>query len=161
VHVSFCSVGAHSKNVNRSFCGLSVKLGGLKGYRQDFHSPGAVVMDDKTQNLKEKLERLFREAADVAVELQSAEGGMGKPVHFSQIEAAAHAVGSRLSCRIQERAAREVAASSPAATACPKCGASCHLKVVGRTINSTDGAIEISEPKGYCTRCRRAFFPSA
>jgi hypothetical protein len=118
-------------------------------------------MDDKAQILKEKLERLFREAADIAVELQLAEGGAGEPVHFSQIEAAAHHVGTRLSCCIQERTAREVAASSAAAAPCPKCGKSCGLKVVSRTINSTDGPIEISEPKGYCTRCRRAFFPSA
>ena len=118
-------------------------------------------MDDKALILKEKLERLFREAADIAVELQLAEGGAGKPVHFSQIEAAAHHVGTRLSCRIQEQAAREVATSSPAAAPCPKCGTSCGLKVVSRTISSTDGPIAISEPKGYCTRCRRAFFPSA
>ena len=118
-------------------------------------------MDDKAQILKEKLERLFREAADIAVELQWPEGQLGKPIHFSQIEAAAHDVGVQLSRRIQQRAAREVAASSPAAAACPKCGTSCSLKVVSRTISSTDGPIEISEPKGYCTRCRRAFFPSA
>jgi hypothetical protein len=83
------------------------------------------------------------------------------PVHFSQIEAAAHDVGTRLSCRIQERAAREVAAGSPAAVPCPKCKKLCRVKVVSRAINSTDGPLEISEPKGYCTRCRRAFFPSA
>ena len=118
-------------------------------------------MDDKARGLKDKLERLFREAADIAVELQSAEGGMGKPVHFSQIEAAAHQVGTRLSCRIQERMAREVVASSPDTAPCPACGVCCRLKVAKRTINSTDGPIEISEPKGYCTCCRRAFFPSA
>jgi hypothetical protein len=118
-------------------------------------------MDDKAQSVKEKLERLFRETAETAVELQLAEGGVGEPVHFSQIEAAAHHVGTRLSCCIQERRAREVAASSPTAAPCPKCGTCCGLTVVSRTINSADGPIEISEPKGYCTRCRRAFFPSA
>ena len=118
-------------------------------------------MDDKTQILNEKLERLFREAADIAVELQWPEGQLGKPIHFSQIEAAAHHIGTQLSRRIQERSARELAATSPAAAPCPKCGTSCGLKVVSRTINSTDGPIEISEPKGYCTRCRLTFFPSA
>jgi hypothetical protein len=118
-------------------------------------------MDDRAQILTEKLERLFREAADIAVELQWPEGQLGKPIHFSQIEAAAHHVGVRLSRCIQQRAAREVVASSPAAAPCPECGTSSGLEVVSRTINSTDGPIEIGEPKGYCTRCRRAFFPSA
>ena|ERR1700722_4126958 len=117
-------------------------------------------MDDKTQILQEKLERLFREAAETAVELQAAERG-GELVHFSQIEATAHRVGTQLSCRIQERSAREVAANSPQAAPCPKCGTPCRLEIVSRTIDSTDGPIEISEPKGHCTRCRRAFFPSA
>lgn len=118
-------------------------------------------MDDKTQILTEKLERLFREAAETAVELQAVERGVGRPVHFSQIEAAAHQIGTRLSCRIQERAAREVAADSPETIPCPTCGTACRLTIASRTIGSADGPIEIDEPKGYCTRCRRAFFPSA
>jgi hypothetical protein len=118
-------------------------------------------MDGKTQVLKEKLERLLREAAETAAELQAAERGAGKPVHFSEIEAAAHQVGSQLSCRVQERAAREVAADSPEAAPCPACGAPCRLKIERRTINSTDGPIVVWEPCGHCTRCRRDFFPSA
>lgn len=117
-------------------------------------------MDDRTQILQEKLERLFRETAETAAELQAAEQG-GKLVHFSQIEAAAHRVGMQLSCCIQERSAREVAAKSPATAPCPTCGTECQLKMVQRKISSTDGRIGISEPQGDCTRCRRAFFPSA
>jgi hypothetical protein len=118
-------------------------------------------MDGKTENLKEKLERLLRETAETAADLQAAERGSGKPVHFSRIEAAAHEVGSQLSCRIQERAAREVAADSPEEAPCPACGISCRLSIERRTINSTDGPIVVWEPCGHCTRCRRDFFPSA
>ena len=118
-------------------------------------------MDGKTQNLKEKLERLLREAAETAAELQACDRGAGKPVHFSQIEAAAHQVGSQLSCRIQERAAREVAADCPENAPCPTCGIPSHLSIERRTINSTDGPIVVWEPQGHCTRCRRDFFPPA
>ncbi len=118
-------------------------------------------MDDKTKNLKGKLERLLREAAETAADLHAAERGAGTQVHFSQIEAAAHQVGSHLSCRIQERSARELAADIPKALPCPKCGASCDLEIKRRTVESTDGPLDLWEPKGHCTRCRRDFFPSA
>jgi hypothetical protein len=117
-------------------------------------------MDGKTVDLKEKLERLLREAAETAAELQASERGVGKPTHFSQIGAAAHQVGSQLSCCIQERAAREVAADSPQTAPCPTCGTACHLSIERRTISSTDGPIVVWEPCGHCTRCRRDFFPS-
>lgn len=118
-------------------------------------------MDDKTQKLKEKLDRLLREAAEAAAELQAAERGAGQPVHFSQIEAAAHQVGSQLSCRIQERTARELAADVPQEAPCPTCGTLCRLNITRRTVHSTDGPLDLWEPHGHCTRCRRDFFPSA
>ena len=118
-------------------------------------------MDDKTQKLKEKLERLLRDTAEAAAELQAAERGAGKPVHFSQIEAAAHRVGSQLSCRIQERTARELAADMPQEAPCPTCEALCRLKIERRTVRSTDGPLDLWELHAHCTRCRRDFFPSA
>jgi len=65
-------------------------------------------MEDKINALKEKLDRLMQEAAETAADLQAAERGSRGPVHFSQIEAAAHAVGCALSSGIQERVVREV-----------------------------------------------------
>ena len=118
-------------------------------------------MDDKAQILKEKLERLFREAGETAVALQAVERGAEGPVHFSQIEAAAHQIGRRLSCRIQERAAREVAADSPADNSLSGLRHGMpfdHRKPYHQLRGWTS---EIDEPKGFCTRCRRAFFPSA
>jgi len=118
-------------------------------------------MDDKTQKLKEKLERLLLDAAETAAELQVAERGARKSVHFSQIEAAAHLVGSQLSCRIQERTARELAANIPQELPCPTCGVLCRLNVERRTVSSTDGSLDLWEPHGHCPRCRRDFFPAA
>jgi hypothetical protein len=117
-------------------------------------------MDGRPQVLKVKLDRLLQETAETAAELQASERGAGKPVHFSQIEAAAHQVGNLLSCGIQERAAREVAANAPETVPCPACGTACRLSIERRTISSTDGPILVWEPCGHCTRCRRDFFPS-
>jgi hypothetical protein len=67
----------------------------------------------------------------------------------------------QLSCRIQERAVREVVAQMPTAADCPACGRSCELKHERRSMQSIDGPIELLELSGFCPRCRRAFFPSA
>jgi hypothetical protein len=69
-------------------------------------------MDDKIEALKEKLDRLIREAAETAADLQAAERGTRGPVHFSLIEAATHAVGCALSTGIQERVVREAVADA-------------------------------------------------
>ena len=118
-------------------------------------------MDDRIEALKEKLDRLMREAAETAADLQAAERGARGPVHFSQIEARAHAVGCALSAGIQERVVREAVADVPQKLPCPECGAACQVKFDRRTIHSADGPIVVLEPEAYCRRCRRDFFPSA
>jgi hypothetical protein len=118
-------------------------------------------MDEGIEALKEKLDRLMREAAETAADLQAAERGTRGPVHFSQIEAAAHAVGCALSSGIQERVVREAVADVPAKLPCPDCGTPSKVKFDRRTIQSTDGPVVVLEPECHCRRCRRDFFPSA
>lgn len=118
-------------------------------------------MDEKIEILKEKLDRLMREAAETAADLQAAERGTRGPVHFSRIEAAAHAVGCALSNGIQERVVREAVADIPPKLPCPQCGQLCKVKFDRRTIHSIDGPVVVLEPECYCRRCRRDFFPSA
>lgn len=118
-------------------------------------------MDGRVEALREKLDRLLREAAETAADLRTAERGGRGPAHFSQIEAAAHAVGSQLSCRIQEREVREVAVEVPKTAACPGCGQECRVRFERRTIAAADGPVDVLEPKGHCRLCRRDFFPSA
>jgi hypothetical protein len=135
----------------------------MKARREAFAlgiEPGGLVMDDKIEALKEKLERLMREAAETAADLQAAERGTRGPVHFSQIEAAAHSVGCALSAGIQERVVREAATDIPHKLPCPQCGQLCKVTFDRRTIHSTDGPIVVFEPEAHCRRCRRTFFPS-
>ena len=103
--------------------------------------PGTKIMDEKIRALKEKLDRLMQEAAETAADLQAAERGTKGPVHFSQIEAAAHAVGCSLSVGIQERAVREATTGIPLKLPCPDCGTLCKVKFDRRTIHSGDGPV--------------------
>jgi hypothetical protein len=118
-------------------------------------------MDDKIEAIKAKLDRLLREAAEAAADLQAAQRGTRGPVHFSQIEAEAHAVGCALSSGIQERMVREATTDIPQKLPCPQCGKLCKVKFDRREIQSTDGPIMILEPECHCRHCRRDFFPSA
>ena len=118
-------------------------------------------MDGKRQHLSKKLEALMREAAEVASELQRYDWNGADLVHYSRIELAAHEVGRQLSCQIQERSVREVAAQAAPEAACPQCGARCRIETDKRTIASIDGPVEVLEPQASCDRCRRSFFPSA
>ena len=118
-------------------------------------------MDTAPDAVIQKLERLFSEAAELAIEQELAAFDPAHPPHFSKIEEMAHRLARQLSCRIQERGAREIVAQVATTANCPACGRSCELKHDTRTVQSLDGPIELLELSGFCPRCRRAFFPSA
>jgi uncharacterized protein with PIN domain len=117
-------------------------------------------MDDRMKALKEKLERLVRETADVSVELDRASGTLEEVPHYSVIESRAHELGQQLSREIQQRQMSETIALRIPKAKCPTCGTRCELIPTKRTVKSIDGPVEIQELKGRCPFCRRAFFPS-
>ena len=121
---------------------------------------GGFVMDGVSEQVRQKLEQVFEEATDLAVETVLAGWDRKTPLHFSKIEEGARRLAGLWSCRIQEWAARELTAETPDSAACPTCGEMCSLELEGRTVQSTDGPVPILEWKGTCTRCRRDFFPS-
>ena len=118
-------------------------------------------MDDRQAVLREKLERLMREAAEVEVELSRSSGAIDGGTHYSEIESRAHELGRQLSRQVQQRQLAETAATGPARAKCPTCGTSCELSPRPRKITSADGAVLVQELQGHCPSCRRAFFPSA
>ena len=115
-------------------------------------------MEGIPEHVQRKLEQVFEDATDLAVETVLAGWDRKTPLH---IEAGARRLAGLWSCHIQEWAAREMTAQTPDTAACPSCGAACSLELEARTIQSTDGPVPILEWKGTCTRCRRDFFPSA
>lgn len=111
--------------------------------------------------LKERLERLLREAAEVEVELSRADGTIKGVPHYSLIEGRAHELGKRLSREVQQRQMRELAATQADKARCPGCGKLVVLEARSREVTTVDGQARLEELVGHCPDCRRSFFPSA
>jgi hypothetical protein len=118
-------------------------------------------MDATTASLKEKLDQLLREAAEVSVALDGVDGTSAGVPHYSVIEARAHELGQRLSRQIQARRMGQITAGAAAAAKCPGCGARCETGRKRRSVTSIDGPLAVEEPVAHCPACRRDFFPPA
>jgi hypothetical protein len=118
-------------------------------------------MDGDAAGLQKKLEDLFREAAEVSVALDRANGTIQGVPHYSVIEARAHQLGQQLSRQIQERQMGEIVAAQVTKGTCPGCGRRRELIPMKRRVTSVDGTVTLQELKGYCASCRKAFFPVA
>jgi hypothetical protein len=118
-------------------------------------------MEGRESALVEKLQRLLREAAEVSLELEKAEGRWEARPHYTSIEARAHELGQQLSRQVQQRRMAELVAESPPTAKCPSCGTRCETRPHQRTVASIDGSVQLLEQRGECPVCRRAFFPSA
>lgn len=116
--------------------------------------------EKRTANLKERLERLLHEAAEVEVELSRADGTIKGVPHYSLIEGRAHELGKRLSRQVQQRQMSELAASQAATARCPGCGTLVRLQPRQREVKSVDGAATLQELVGDCPCCRKSFFPA-
>lgn len=118
-------------------------------------------MDEQNETLRKKLDELLKEAAEVELELSRREKAVIGIPHYTVIESRAHELGRQFSRTIQERQMREMAATAPRKAKCPTCRKVCDLKDYKRTVTSIDGPLEVLELKGYCSACRRDFFPSS
>lgn len=116
-------------------------------------------MDGKTTELKEKLDQLLREAAEVSVVLDRVEGTIVGIPHYSVIEGRAHELGQQLSRRIQAQHMGDLAAHAPPSAKCPECGTRCDTSRKKRQVRSVDGSLTVDEPVAHCPKCRRGFFP--
>ena len=132
--------------------------------------PGAILTEKKSseaadlarvKELRDRLERLLHEAANVEVELSRADGTIEGVPHYSLIEGRAHELGKQLSREVQQRQMNELAASHAATDKCPECGTRCLLRAEKRKVKSVDGETDFQELVGDCPRCRRSFFPDA
>lgn len=116
-------------------------------------------MDGTLTKLKEKLDQLLHEAAEVSVALDRVEGTIVGVPHYSVIEARAHELGQQLSRRIQAQQMGELAAHAPPVAKCPECGTRCDTARKKRQVTSIDGTLTVDEPIAQCPKCRRGFFP--
>ena len=118
-------------------------------------------MDRTTATLKERLDQLLLEAAEVSVALDRSDGTIVGVPHYSIIEARAHELGRQLSRQIQARQMGQIAARAAPSARCPGCGARCETVGKRRRVTSVDGPLTVEEPVGHCPACRRDFFPPA
>jgi hypothetical protein len=116
-------------------------------------------MDAATATLKEKLDPLLREAAEVSVALDRANGTIVGVPHDSVLDARAHELGQQLSRQIQARQMGTLTAPAAPSAKCPACGARCETDRKTRRVTSIDGALTIEELVGHCPACRRDFVP--
>ena len=99
-------------------------------------------MDGPTTKLKEKLDQLLREAAEVSVALDRVEGTIVGVPHYSIIEGRAHELGQQLSRRIQAQHMGDLAAHAPPSAKCPECGTRCDTSRKKRQVRSVDGIFD-------------------
>ena len=107
------------------------------------------------------MQRLLKETAEVAAELQRIDGTQAEIPHYSQIEEAACKTGQELAQFIQQVRIENIALTQGPQSPCPTCGDVCKVSHPRRKVKSIAGSVEIMEPKAHCPRCRRDFFPSA
>jgi hypothetical protein len=118
-------------------------------------------MDGTPDTLKEKLDQLLREAAEVSVALDRADGTIVGVPHYSVIEARAHELGQQLSRQIQAQQLGDLAVRAFPTYKCPECATRCNTTVSKRCVTSVDGIVTVDEPVAHCPKCRRGFFPPA
>lgn len=117
--------------------------------------------ESRAARLRQRLDDLLREAANVEVELSRADGSIRGIPHYSVIEGRAHELGKQLSRQIQQQQMNELAAAHDETAKCPTCNTRCQLTPGKRPVKTVDGETELQELQGYCHRCRRSFFPAS
>ena len=116
-------------------------------------------MDGTATGLKEKLDQLLHQAAEVSVALDRAQGHIVGVPHDSVIEKRAHELGRQLSRKVQTLQMGVLAGGQDTTAKCPGCGIRCQIVRKKRSVTSIDGPLAIEEPVGHCPACRRDFFP--
>lgn len=117
-------------------------------------------MEGRAVALRKEVESLLRETTAAKVALDRAEGRIRGVPHYSVIEDAAHEIGQQVSRLVQAMHLQELVAGQAAVGKCPDCGTQAALEPTGRKVLSGDGPIEATELRGYCSCCRRNFFPA-
>ena len=116
-------------------------------------------MDGTSATLKEKLDQLLDQAAEVSVALDRANGTIVGVPHYSIIETRAHELGRQLSRKVQALQMGVLTGAQDSTAKCPGCGARYETVRKKRSVTSIDGSLAIEEPVGHCPACRRDFFP--
>ena len=112
-------------------------------------------MDDQ---LRGKIDRLVQELAT------QEQGRLSEAGTFVSLELLTAEIGDEIAHKLasHELLRRSEALSQQPLHTCPDCGRSCPLEPDREPLilQGARGEIEYPEPRCYCPRCRRTFFPS-
>ena len=116
-------------------------------------------MDGESLGLEKKLENLLREAAEVSVALDRANGTIQGVPHYSVIEGRAHELGRQLSRQIQQRQMAEIVGRSGAqGDLAQDVAGTAHLIPTKRSVTSVDGALATARTPGLLPVVSAGFF---
>jgi hypothetical protein len=105
--------------------------------------------------------RLAKQWGKIVVRQTFGDQGPGLDVDLTQMEEMAFAAARGLTAGALEEATTQQSEQLGEQQPCPTCGRLCTVMAEERPIHVKGGAFQLREPKGYCSTCRRAFFPSA
>lgn len=111
---------------------------------------------------KEMQRRIEEVSVQLCGEMYGEDAGPRLGRRFSQIEDDAIAVADAIGREVMQiLVARQAAQIHQAVLPCPDCGGPCERgeEDVGQERLTRRGDVGWSEPKYYCTKCRRSFFP--
>ncbi|MCL6503319.1 MAG: hypothetical protein K6T86_11580 [Pirellulales bacterium] len=109
--------------------------------------------------MRARFDELLRQAAELAVAMDYADGRIKGVPHYVEIETRAEELGHELSRQVQARHMGEIVARQATRSRCNTCGRPVELEVVKRSVRSVAGTVELVELVGRCPSCRRSFFP--
>lgn len=129
--------------------------------------PSRQLTDEKRRELVEFAQGWGKIAADEAYGPE----GPGLDVDLAGLEEIAVELQQALLKGFCEAAAQRQSDRLPETQPCPQCGAECRVesppdetargKPEPRPMQLRGGSFDLQEPRCYCRRCRRSFFPSA
>lgn len=111
----------------------------------------------------QEVRKLAKQWGKIVVGRAFGENGPGLDVDLDAMEQVAVAAAQGLTEGTLEQATLQQAAGMAGEQLCPQCGQLCPVVPEGETrpITVRGGSFEHCEPKCYCDRCRRSFFPAA
>jgi hypothetical protein len=115
----------------------------------------------------ERLREMARACGAVVAQEAYGDDGPGLDVDLAGMEEIAWEVAQGITQGTCEELTRRQARKLPTTQPCPTCGAECAVaydessRDDARPMQVRSGSFQLKEPRAWCDRCERSFFPSA
>lgn len=119
-----------------------------------------------TQAGLERLKEMARSYGEALAQEAYGDAGPGLDVDMASIEEIAWLMAQGITQGTCEELTRQQARKLPKTQACPTCGEECVVEYDEsnrddtRVMQVRSGSFDLKEPRAWCDRCKRFFFPS-